>query len=477
MSEFYNELQRFGDSPAIKVLQDDGAIAALSYSELERRCNDFSQQLPQTRSLCFVLVDNTSASLIAYLSCLRNKHVAVLLDANISEEQLNGLQQAYRPDCLIQGGSITLCEELKGKQQHRSFDEQLAVMLSTSGSTGSPKQVALSSKNLQANAQSICQYLPIHNTDTTITTLPFNYSYGLSIINSHLLTGACIFMTNVSIVDRQFWDILDKAEITSFGGVPYSYEMLLRLGLTKHELPFLRYFTQAGGKLQAKRVNVLSDYAKSHHKKFYVMYGQTEATARMAYVEPDVLTNKPETIGKAIPGGKLTLVNEQGDEISEPNQQGELVYCGDNVMLGYVESEADLNQITPLQNLHTGDLAYFDEDGDFFITGRLKRFIKVFGLRISLDEVEQMLRKAGIDCYVVGEDNQIQLAVTRTALNDKKLDEKALIKQVSAQLHIHHSTVKVKAVEELPVTANGKADYQAVTRMFKDSSLKESLLK
>ncbi|UAA39502.1 AMP-binding protein [Paraneptunicella aestuarii] len=472
MPEFYNDLQRFDDSPAIKVLQDDGAIAALSYSELERRCNDFSQQLPQTRGLCFVLVDNSPASLIAYLSCLRSQHIAILLDANISEEQLNGLQQTYHPDCLIQGGNITRFENLEVLQAPRQFDKRIAVMLSTSGSTGSPKQVALSATNLQANAQSICQYLPIHQADTTITTLPFNYSYGLSIINSHLLTGACIFMGNVSVVDRQFWDILDKAEITSFGGVPYSYEMLLRLGLTKQELPFLRYFTQAGGKLQAKRVKVLNDYAQAHHKKFFVMYGQTEATARMAYVEPDVLANKPETIGKAIPGGRLTLVNEQGDEISEPNKQGELVYRGDNVMLGYVESEADLKQITPLQQLHTGDLAYFDEDGDFFIVGRLKRFIKVFGLRISLDEVEQMLRKAGIDCYVVGEDNQIQLAVTHTALDDNKLDEKALIKQVSTQLHIHHSTVKVKAVEELPVTANGKADYQAVTRLFNGSSLK-----
>lgn len=461
MPAFFQDLDRFGAASAVSFYSASKSIQRISYSDLQNKCQVFAKQIKQSRSLVLLLTDNSCETLISYLTCLQNGHPVMLLDNSISELHLEEIKRRYQANYVISGSNVAHCSSTA-----HLLDPRLAVLLSTSGSTGSPKQVALSYDNLQSNAKSICQYLPIHPADTTLTTLPFNYSYGLSIINSHLLTGAGIFLSSLSIVDKDFWQLLDEAEITSFGGVPYSYEMLIRLGLTRKELSFLRYFTQAGGKLAGKKVKVLQTYAQQHCKKFYVMYGQTEATARMAYVKPETLSNKPDSIGKAIPDGKLTLLDEAGALIKQAHQQGELVYEGPNVMLGYARYLADLKEFDVEERLKTGDIAYFDEDGDFFITGRLKRFIKIFGLRISLDEVEHMLRHMGIDCYVVGEDNKLKIAVTTASLINKAKNKDSLIKDMTSQLGIHHSTIKILEVDTLPQNNNGKADYKATEKLF-----------
>jgi len=464
---FYQNLSRFGKAPAVSCRLSSGALSNLSYEALQQTVDAFKSTLPSARSLCAIECQNDLSTLVAYLACLQLNHPVLLLDKQTSEQQKEGIKTAYFPDAFINDGVVHHIDYSNNKKDIKhTLDDRLAVLLSTSGSTGSPKQVALSYDNLQQNCLSICEYLPIKSDDVVITMLPFNYSYGLSIIHTHLSQGAKIVMSDYSVIDKAFWALLEEEQVTTLSGVPYTYEMLIRLGLVKKELPFLRYFTQAGGKLAEKRVSLLAEFGETSHSPFYVMYGQTEATARMAYVEPSILLNKPGTIGKPIPGGDFSLVNESGEAIVEPHQVGELVYRGKNVMLGYATSRRELTEFNATEYLKTGDLAYFDEDGDFFITGRLKRFIKVFGKRIALDEVESWLKNQMLDVAVIGTDNKLQVAVTVDSMNKTLLDKAMLLKQVTDELSIHHSTVKIFQVESLPKTPNGKLDYKALEQQL-----------
>lgn len=470
MSAFFEALNQYQQRPVFKYNNQAGQVTTISYETLAQSCQDFSialanaagfaQSFPH-RQLIFVLAGNYLSAMVTYLTCLQQNHVLMLLDENINSYQLETLIKAYQPNLIVSGEQITHCHN-----QDIVLDKNLALLLSTSGSTGSPKQVALSQANLQSNASSICAYLPIDSDHTTITTLPMNYSYGLSVINSHLQVGACVFLNQASIVDREFWQILETQKINSLAGVPYFWEMMLRLGITKKELPFLYYFTQAGGKLAPKRVQRLQQYAQKHHKSFYLMYGQTEATARMTYLAPERLAEKPESIGQAIPGGTLQLLDEQGDEIQTPHCQGQLVYAGDNVMQGYAEQQAQLAQFTPQAVLATGDLAYFDEQGDVFITGRMTRFIKIHGLRVSLDDVEKQLQEKQLEARAVGEDNALQVVITRTSLAAARISEAECVTLLAAFIRVHHATIRCVAVDTIFTTANGKTDYVAIAGLF-----------
>ncbi|MDP5131089.1 MAG: AMP-binding protein, partial [Paraglaciecola sp.] len=208
------------------------------------------------------------------------------------------------------------------------------------------------------------------------------------------------------------------------------------------------------------KVSMLADYAQQHNKQFFVMYGQTEATARMAYLPSEVIAAKPQSIGRAIPGGEFVLHDEQGQVINQAGQTGELIYRGANVMLGYAEQLKDLAQLIGVDELKTGDLAYRDDDGDYVISGRVKRFIKLFGLRINLDEIENILTQQGLACYCLGDDSKLLVAV-------KNHNQTADLKiNLSRQLHLHHSAIEVFNVDALPLTTNGKKDYPAMLQVL-----------
>ena len=455
---FFNLLNQ--PSEAIAAIEGDINI---TYAQLRAKCAGFSTELTTPGQLIFLKANNSIATLVAYLAALANRHPVMLLKPDISQGKLDHLIRVYQPNLLIENLSITHLHA-----RPIALAEELALLLSTSGSTGSAKQVALSAVNLQANAQSICDYLPIQPSDRSITTLPFFYSYGLSVINSHLRAGACIVFTSHSFVNREFWQLFKQLEINSFAGVPHSYEILLKLRFTRMVLPSLRYFTQAGGRLSPALIGQLAGYASAQHQQFFVMYGQTEATARMAYLPGDRALLKPESIGRAIPDGKLSLRDELGRDIIENNSLGELVYQGLNIMLGYAQNVAELAAFNPAEKLLTGDIAYQDEEGDFFITGRLKRFIKLLGQRVSLDEVEQLLAELGLETYCCGDDNGLIVAVstnspTKAAQQDLLFDNnKALNTLLSKQLQLHHSVIQSFVLDELPLTANGKKDYYAI---------------
>lgn len=456
---FFQQLAKWGERPAL--IEGDTII---TYAELAEQVADFSAQLsagqPAGRKLLLLQAHNDRQSLVAYLAALQGQHTLLLVDGTLAASQLAPILQAYQPNLHVQQGQIS---QLNAEPV--ALDAKLALLLSTSGSTGSPKQVALSAANLQANAESICAYLPIESSDTTITTLPFAYSYGLSVINSHLLVGACIVLNQAPVTSREFWQRFEGENISSIAGVPHSWQMLLRLGFTRKNHLHLRYFTQAGGKLDTNTAKALADYADTHNKAFYMMYGQTEATARMAYLPPEKAQRKPASIGQAIPGGKLAIKSDDGQWITEAEQQGELYYQGKNVMLGYTGQQADLAQFSPSDWLATGDLAYCDGEGDFVISGRLKRIVKPFGQRINLDEVESWLQQQGLKVACLGTDQQLQVAVEQ-----RDSSESHNIQQLTAQISefssLHPSAIKVLAIDALPITANHKRDYQALSKVF-----------
>lgn len=454
----------------------------LTYAQLQQRYREFMLCLPEAGNLVVLKCRNDLPTLVAWLACLNKKVPVLLLENAVTDTTLQALVQRFAAAAVVSDGKIiTVPNGVEASQ----IDSRLAVMISTSGSTGSAKQVALSYDNLQANAQSICDYLPIKAGDVTITTLPFHYSYGLSVINTHLLSGATIVLSDFSIMSREFWDLMDTHGITSFAGVPYTFEMLKRVGFLKKSLPALRYVTQAGGRLSDDLVIQFAEHLQEQQAAFYVMYGQTEATARMAFLAPHKLPKKVGAIGNAIPGGKLSLMDEQKQPITRPNSQGELVYYGANIMLGYASCAEELTSFLPPTCLYTGDLAMRDSEGDYTIVGRVKRFVKIFGSRINLDEVEALLEQNGYYARVTGTDKRLYLAlaqidneqgshekddsdksVNEKNATEKQQREKQAIHFLSKSIKLHPNMMKCTTLSSFPLKTNQKIDYAALLAKF-----------
>ena len=372
------------DFDGVAVVTNDGRT--VRYAELKRMTDEWAAKVPP-RSLVFLLVGNNLDSLVAYVACLNHGIVPLMLDAKIDAQLLQRFKDIYGPDFIWRPGeSGYVLEEgqrTEDKRQRGLYDE-LALLLTTSGSTGSPKLVRQSYANIKANTQSIVEYLKLDSTERPITTLPMNYTYGLSIINSHLAVGATILLTEKSIMQRDFWNFFTEQGATSFGGVPYTYEMLDKLMFFRRKLPSLRTMTQAGGKILPALHQKFAEYARREGKNFVVMYGQCEATARMSYLPPERALDKVGSMGVAIPGGRFSLIDVDGREITEPDVTGELVYDGANVTLGYAECADDLSKGDERHGrLVTGDIAKRDTDGFYYVVGRKKRFLKIFGNRVN----------------------------------------------------------------------------------------------
>jgi long-chain acyl-CoA synthetase len=419
-----------------------------SYAALLERVNKHEQALAAIgiRTLGFISCANRLDDLAVYLACLRQGHVPLLLASQTPIEQLTALHMRYRPQWIFTDGEL----KVQAMSPPVLLHPELGLLLSTSGSTGSPRLVRLTLAALQANAASIAGYLGLDAQERAITSLPMHYSYGLSVINSHLMVGATLILNDDSVFSRDFLCRMIEQEVTSLAGVPYMYQMLHRTAFFKQELPTLRTLTQAGGRLDEKLALLMADHAQATGRRFFVMYGQTEACARISYVPSDQLTNKIGSIGVPIPGGVLEIASESG----------ELIYSGPNVMLGYAEDRTDLARGDDCQGrLATGDLGRVDEDGFFYITGRLKRFIKISGNRIGMDEVENALQSAlQVPVVVGGEDDR--LVVWLEGL-DATLINKAR-EFMRQQFAIHPTMTRLELVEKLPLLPSGKKDYSAL---------------
>ena len=453
---FWDVLLQNGSSVALETENE-----SYTYAELDFAAKKFSRNIPE-RSLIFLVCKNCLEAIVGYIGCLQKRIVPILISETINKELLGNLLDRYEPqyvwcpaNFMEEDGCFSLCEYklIRHSKSKKNLYNELALLITTSGSTGSPKFVRQSYKNIQTNTESIVEFLNIQADDRAITTMPMNYTYGLSIIQTHLMAGARLIVTNRSLFSKEFWEMLKEKRVTTFGAVPYTYQMLDRLRFLKMDLPFLKYITQAGGRLGEE---LHKKYAQGLREKgigFFVMYGATEATARMSYVPAECSVEKAGSIGVAIPGGRFSLIDENETPITNPDTAGELVYCGDNVTLGYAESVEDLAKGDENQGrLNTGDMALFDKDGFFYIVGRKKRFLKLYGNRVNLVEIEDLLKNRGFECACSGEDDHMMIYTTSTELQD-------IVDTVSEITGINRTAFKASHIEEFPRNSAGKILY------------------
>lgn len=456
------------------LIPDKGA--PVSYKDLDKFCKQFAVKM-KPRSLVFSLCTNRIGSIMGYISFLQNGQVPLLLDAHLDRVLLDDLIETYSPKYLwipsemesewpecscinkIYGYSLL---QLSYKKEYPLYSE-LAMLLTTSGSTGSPKLVRQSYRNLISNIESIVKYLEIKAADCAITMLPMSYTYGLSIINTHLWVGASIVVTEEPILQKRFWELLKLNHVTSINGVPYTYSMLNRLHFLEMNLPDIKTLTQAGGKLPPELHKKFAEFAQSQGKRFFVMYGQTEASPRMGYLPYKMSLKKCGCMGIAIPGGKFSLIDVDDSMITQPEIIGELVYQGENVTLGYAECGNDLILGDERQGiLHTGDMAKFDLDNYYTIVGRKKRFLKIFGNRVNLDEIEGLIKGQfeGIWCACIGVDDQMYVFITEKSLLE------SIKKFLAGRTRINHTAFKMIYIPEIPKNESGKTQYKLLENYY-----------
>ena len=453
------DLRQHGHRVAVR--HDRGV---LTYDELASRIDAVAQQLGAQRRLVLLPARNDLASLVGYLAALAAGCPVLLTSADAPYDELVA---TYDPDVVLHARAEQVRVESRHDVSAHELHPDLALLLSTSGSTGSPKLVRLSYDNLVANAGSIAEYLGIRPSDCAATTLPLHYCYGLSVVHSHLLAGAALLLTDLSVVDECFWTRFRAAGATTFAAVPYTFDLLDRAGFAERDLPTLRYVTQAGGRLAPDRVQHYTRLGRRRGWDLVVMYGQTEATARMAYLPAGLAESHPQAIGRAVPGGSFRLRPVEGCD--DPDA-GELVYSGPNVMLGYAHTPADLALGRTVHELATGDLARRAGDpsaGLYEVLGRIDRHAKVFGLRIDLDRVQRVLADGGIASAVAAGTDRLVVAVD-TSVHDGHRGHAAVRKarRLAAEAcGVPAGAVVAVAVPELPRTANGKPDHRAVAEL------------
>ncbi len=444
---FASDLRRHGDRPAL--VGPDGAV---SYRELDERVRDRAAALGPGRRLTLVATAPGADSVVSYLAALRAGHAALLVGDG--DERVARLVAAYRPDTVVRpGAGADPVIEVGTAGPTRRLHPELALLLSTSGSSGSPKLVRLSADNLASNAAAITAVLPIRADDRAPLMLPLHYCYGLSVVNSNLARGAALLPMEHPVSEAGFWTAFRDHGATSLHGVPYTFDLLDAVGFAGMELPGLRYVTQAGGRWAAADVRRYAELGRARGWELHVMYGQTEATARMAVLPPQLAASAPSAVGLPVPGGEFRI-DDPG-----PDGAGELVFRGPGVMLGYARGPADLARGRTVRELVTGDRARRRPDGLIEIVGRSSRFIKPFGLRVDLDDVERLLAAAGVRAACTGDDTEL-VVVTPAAGATRRI--RALL---TTRLALPADAVRVVEVAELPRTAGGKVDGAALAML------------
>ncbi len=463
------DLDKFADNIAVETEQGK----TLTYAQLDEAASKIVAEM-EPRKLTFGLCENTLGSLVGYVAFMVHNIPTVLLDASKDVDIIDDLIEHYQPQYVwcptrragvfCAGVPVMEFEDytlLQTGEQSYEIHPDVLLCLTTSGTTGSPKLVKLTEKNLRSNAEAIAEYLHITEKERAITSLPMYYSFGMSVINSHLIKGATLLLTDKAVIQREFLTFLKEGRATSIAGVPYTYEMLRRLRFLKMDLPELKTMIQAGGKLNANIVKEYVEAAQASGKEFVVMYGQTEAAPRMSYLPFDQALAKYASIGIAIPGGRLSVRDVNDKEITTPDTDGELIYEGPNVCMGYAECMEDLAKDDENHGvLHTGDVARFDRDGYFYITGRMKRFVKVWGNRCNLDATEQLVKTMTTDCACVGVDDKITVFVTEEGLEDK------IRTYLCDRTGLNTRAFEVKVIAAIPTLPSGKLDYQTMQAMI-----------
>jgi acyl-CoA synthetase (AMP-forming)/AMP-acid ligase II len=341
----------------------------------------------------------------------------------------------------------------------RCDPEQAAAIIYTSGTTGAPKGVTLSHRNFGANVVSILDYLQLSDADRIVNVLPFYYSYGNSVLHTHLAAGGCVILENSLAYPHAVLQRMVDERATGFSGVPSTFALLLnRVKLEHYDLSALRYLTQAGGPMSPAHIRRLRQVLP--HAKLFVMYGQTEATARITYLPPEKLDAKLGSVGIAIPGVEVQIRDECDREVA-PDEAGEICVRGANVMQGYWNDPRESARVLIDGWLHTGDIARRDKDGYIFIVGRRSDMIKTGAHRVSPQEIEEVIAELdGVaEVAAVGVADEILGEVIKAVIVPRAgcaLDKRGVQAHCHARLALYKVPKHVEFVAELPKTASGK---------------------
>ncbi len=425
-------------------------------------------RLVEPRTLIFNLCKNTVGSMIGYLGFIEHGAVPVTLNAKLDDSLLKDLLNIYTPayiwapveeqyrfdyEKIYESYGYIL---LKTGNEPYPINEQLQLCMTTSGSTGSPKLVKYKKGNLEANAKNVAIAFGWTEKERAICDLGMQYTMGLNVINTHLYVGATVLLTTHNLLSPEFWEYIKLERGTNFTGVPFSYDIFFRLHFERMDLPDLYTLSQGGGKLTEKRFMQLAEYAQKNGKRFIASFGTTETSARIACLSPELAISKTGSIGKAIPEGELFLIDENGKILTDLVAEGEMCYKGPNVTMGYAICREDLLKGDEFNGIyHTGDLARRDEDGCYYVTGRLSRFLKLLSYRISLDQSEQMIQQEfGIECACSGTDHRMNIYI-----KDESRKQEVL-KFISEKTGLFKNLFKVFEVSEILRNESGKIRYK-----------------
>ena len=452
----------------------DKEYSNLSYKQVLTETNEIKKEI-KNRSLILIVSENSLGSLLAYIFCIINNHVGIIIDSKTTNQNILKIFKNYQPNYVFLSKKTKsifkkICSEkytffdqslMKNKiNKKKKLNKNLSLLLSTSGSMGSIKFVKLSRNNIKHNADSIISYLKINKKDSAITNLPISYSYMLSVINTHFEVGASIVISKYSLIEKKFWEIFKNSKITSFNGVPYTYEILTRIGIKNIKIKTLKYLTHAGGKLEKDKLKEIIKFCKKNNLKFFSMYGQTEASPRISYLKPEFSERKIGSIGKGMPGNKIYIIDSSGKKILKPFVEGEIICEGKNVFMGYSENYNDLKKANEENyKLKTGDLGFFDKDGFFYITSRISKITKIFGHRIDIGTLENLMSQKGYKIACLSNDKKIFIFI------EKKYNKKNLINAISKITNLDIGSFELIKLKYLPRTSNNKISYNELKKI------------
>jgi long-chain acyl-CoA synthetase len=457
---FWRDRDQASDARTFLTTQD----RALSFAQVFDAGDGLFESC--ARGVVVLLCDRSPETVIAYTGALRAGLVPLLLDGAAAPAAIARTLQAYRPAYLFSPtgmgpegyaphakigatGMLFAATQVAETALHRD----LTLLIPTSGSTGDPKSVRITGRNLQSCTDAICDYLAMAEDRVAVSLLPLHYSYGLSVLHNVMNVRGRIALTELSVLDRGFFGFCETQGVTDIAGVPFIFDILRRARLPEGLARSLVCVTQAGGRLDPRVTKHFLEQFAGTRTRYFTMYGQTEAAPRISYVPPKAGIDKLGSVGVPISCGRARIDGEG---------EGELVYSGENVSMGYAQGCGDLARSDDFQGtLRTGDLATIDADGFITITGRLKRFVKLHGVSVNLDHVESVLNSAGIDCMVVGRENRVIVCY-------RDSDPAEVGAAMSGNFSFHPSTMALQEVDPLPRTAAGKPDYVAALNAYGD---------
>lgn len=440
------------DGSRLAAIDSEGG--RLTYGEIVHRARAIEENVTE-RALCFMSVENNVRCVEWVMGAMASKKlVPLIISAKTDKTLYDNLLDEYKPAYIWADGEL----KRTGNPTCEMYPE-LSHLLPTSGSTGSPKLVRHCYENIEAAGLNISTFFELKETDRPLMVLPLYYTMGLSMVFSHLKVGATLLITGRNMTDPVFWKFIKEEKASSFTGVPYSYQILNMMRFFRMDLPDIELLTQGGGKMD-KALNVkFAEWCRENGKRWIATYGQSECTARMAWLPAKWAVEKAGSIGIAVPNGELWLVDEHGKRISTPHSEGEMCYRGKNVTLGYARCLADLALGDERHGeIQTGDQAYFDEDGCYYITGRKGRFLKLFGMRVGLDECEQIIAAdCGTESACVGTDEKMIVYI-----NDA--DKTQAVKEALVEkTHIVATSFEVRVIAEIPKNEAGKKLYSMLS--------------